>query len=53
VTLVFHPDKLVRPDWLALYERMLDHTVASGAWLTSLADLSAWWRAREARILGG
>ena len=23
-TLVFHPDKLVRPDWLALYEHALD-----------------------------
>jgi hypothetical protein len=53
VTLVFHPDKLVRPDWLALYERTLDHASAQGAWLTSLAGLADWWREREARILGG
>ena len=53
LTLVFHPDKLVRPDWLALYERTLDRAAELGAWLTSLADLAAWWRAREARVLGG
>jgi hypothetical protein len=53
VTLVFHPDKLVRPDWLALYERTLDHASGQGAWLTSLAGLADWWREREARILGG
>jgi hypothetical protein len=53
VTLVFHPDKLVRADWLELYERSLDHATARGAWLTSLAELAAWWRGREARVLGG
>jgi hypothetical protein len=53
VTLVFHPDKLVRPDWLALYERSLDHAAAQGAWLTSLERLGTWWREREARVLGG
>jgi hypothetical protein len=52
-TLVFHPDKLVRPDWLALYEHALDHAAERGAWLTSLAELERWWRDRETRILGG
>jgi hypothetical protein len=52
LTLVFHPDKLVRPDWLALYERSLDHAAALGGWLTSLRDLGTWWRAREQRVLG-
>jgi hypothetical protein len=52
-TLVFHPDKLVRPDWRALYERALDYAAARGAWLTSLAQVAQWWRDREARILGG
>jgi hypothetical protein len=53
VTLVFHPDKLVRPDWLALYEWTLDHAAALGAWLTSLAGIADWWRGRQARVLGG
>jgi hypothetical protein len=53
LTLVFHPDKLLRPDWLSLYEQSLDHAAAAGAWLTSLADLASWWRGRETRILGG
>jgi hypothetical protein len=53
VTLVFHPDKLVRPDWLELYEWTLDRAAELGAWLISLAELAAWWRGREARLLGG
>jgi hypothetical protein len=53
VTLVFHPDKLARPDWLELYERSLDHAAARGGWLTSLHELATWWRGREARVLGG
>jgi hypothetical protein len=51
VTVVFHPDKLLRPDWLALYEWTLDLALAEGAWVTSLAGLADWWRAREARVL--
>lgn len=52
VTFVFHPDKLVYPDWLAFYEWVLDYAVAQGSWLTSLDRLSAWWCKREATILG-
>ena len=52
LTFVFHPDKLDRPDWLALYESVLDHAAASGAWLTSLARLDDWWRERERTIVG-
>jgi hypothetical protein len=51
LTLLFHPDKLVRPPWLALYERVLDQAVEQGAWITSLAELNEWWRARETRVL--
>jgi hypothetical protein len=51
VTVVFHPDKLVQPEWLALFEWTLDRAVASGAWVTSLASLADWWRDRERRVL--
>jgi hypothetical protein len=51
ITVVFHPDKLVRPEWLALYEWTLDEAAASGGWLTSLARLDTWWRERERGIL--
>ncbi len=52
MTLLVHPDKLARPDWLALYEWSLDYALEKNAWLTSLRDLSQWWREREARVLG-
>jgi hypothetical protein len=51
LTCVFHPDKLVRPEWLSLYEWMLDRAVESGAWVTSVAGIDAWWRQRERELL--
>jgi hypothetical protein len=50
-TLLFHPDKLARPDWLALYEHALDHALDRGGWLTSLRTLQEWWSARETALL--
>jgi hypothetical protein len=52
ITFVFHPDKLDRDDWRALYEATLDEALARRAWVTSLAGLGDWWEAREARVLG-
>jgi hypothetical protein len=51
ITLVFHPDKLTRPNWLALYEWTLERAQESGAWVTSVAGLDAWWRERERAVL--
>jgi hypothetical protein len=51
VTIVFHPDKLVEPEWLRLHEWTLDHVLERGAWVTSLRGLDEWWRERERRIL--
>lgn len=50
VTFLFHPDKLVRPEWLALYEFALSYSAEKGAWLTSLAELERWWTAREVKL---
>jgi len=51
VTLLFHPDKLVRPEWLALYEWSLEYLAEMGGWLTSVAELERWWTARERQLL--
>ena len=52
-TLLFHPDKLARPEWCALYEATVDHALEQGAWVTSLDELQRWWRDRESRLLDG
>jgi hypothetical protein len=51
MTFLFHPDKLVHPDWRELYEWSLRYLAESGAWLTSLAELERWWTAREGKLL--
>lgn len=51
VTFLFHPDKLVHPEWLALYEWSLSYVAEAGGWLTSVAELERWWTARERTLL--
>ncbi|MEP6977175.1 MAG: hypothetical protein ABI948_03900 [Thermoleophilia bacterium] len=53
VTLLFHPDKFVRPEWLALYEWSIDRALERQAWVTSLRGMGDWWHVREARVLAG
>jgi hypothetical protein len=51
ITFLFHPDKLQRREWEALFSWTLDYAETLGGWLTSLSDLAAWWTVREAAIL--
>jgi hypothetical protein len=51
ITFLFHPDKLVLPEWLALYEWSLAYVAGAGGWLTSVARLERWWTARERALL--
>jgi hypothetical protein len=53
MTFLFHPDRLLGAEWLALYEWSLRYLAESGAWLTSLAELDRWWTARERKLLDG
>ena len=49
-TLLFHPDKLARPEWLALFEWSLAYASEAGGWMTSLAQLEQWWTVREQKL---
>ena len=49
LTFLFHPDRLLGAEWLALYEWSLRYLSESGAWLTSLAELDRWWTAARAQ----
>ena len=51
ITFLFHPDKLVHPEWLALYEWSLAYVAEAGGWLTSVSGLEQWWTAREWALL--
>ena len=47
-TLVFHPNNLEDPDYLALFRRAIAYGTECGAWFASVRDLDAWFRARAA-----
>jgi len=47
-TVVFHPNNLEQPDYLRLFEDVIAYGRERGAWFASVAELDAWFRAREA-----
>jgi hypothetical protein len=49
-TMLFHPHSLVDSRHQDLYGFALEHAAEQGAWITSLAEIDAWWRGREARL---
>jgi len=46
-TLVFHPNGLASPDYLALFRQAIAFGVERGAWFASIRDLDSWFRSRE------
>jgi peptidoglycan/xylan/chitin deacetylase (PgdA/CDA1 family) len=49
VNLILHPDYVIRPDRLALYDEFLGHlTGLEGVWLALPRDVARWWRRRTA-----
>jgi len=50
VSLIVHPDYVIAPDRLALYDTFLAHLVAQdGVWMALPREVAAWWRARAAQ----
>lgn len=50
--LLWHPNAAAErhfPGWWRAYLDTLDHLAARGAWVTSGAEITAWWRERAAR----
>jgi hypothetical protein len=48
VTLLVHPDYVIRPDRLAIYDRFLaDLGARQNAWRALPRDVAGWWRARR------
>lgn len=53
--LLWHPNAAaeeLHPGWWACYVATLDWLAARGAWVTSAAEIAAWWAAREVRQRG-
>lgn len=43
VSLLWHPENLVKPGYFDLYTRLLDLLVEEGAWGTSARQIAEWW----------
>lgn len=52
VGVLLHPEQLPLVPWLGeWYETLISRAQDKGAWVTSLAEVNLWWRARAGRIL--
>ena len=49
---LLHPEQFpLIPDLARWYDHLIGKALAKGAWVTSLANINSWWRARAERIL--
>lgn len=49
---LLHPEQFpLIPDLAFWYDQLIGKALAKGAWVTSLANINSWWRARAERIL--
>jgi hypothetical protein len=44
VTLLWHPDTVLLPGWLHVYERLLEYIHRKNGWGASLSEIHDWWR---------
>lgn len=47
-----HPHSLLDERVASLYAWVLDHALADGAWVASVAEIEAWWRQRAKDLVG-
>lgn len=53
VGVLLHPEQHPLVPWLGdWYDHLIGRALDNGAWVTSLAEINDWWRARAKRILG-
>jgi len=43
ITLLWHPDKIIRPGWFHVYERLLEYIHMKNGWGASLKEVHDWW----------
>ncbi len=51
LTLLWHPDSIAKPGWFELYLKTLDYLKQKNAWLTSVENIGAWFKANNRDFL--
>ena len=44
LTLLWHPDKIINPDWWSLYQRTLKYLQQKDPWFASVREIGEWWK---------
>lgn len=44
LTLLWHPNCIIKPDWWNLYMRTLDYLQQKQAWFASVKEIGKWWQ---------
>ncbi len=44
LTLLWHPDSIIKPDWWNLYLRALNFLSQRNPWFTSVKEIGNWWK---------
>lgn len=44
LTLLWHPNSIIQPDWWNLYLRTLEYLQQKNAWFASVTEVGEWWK---------
>jgi peptidoglycan/xylan/chitin deacetylase (PgdA/CDA1 family) len=52
LTLLWHPEWIIRPDWWNLYLRTLKYLLRKNPWFASVKEVGEWWKSQANKNLG-
>jgi peptidoglycan/xylan/chitin deacetylase (PgdA/CDA1 family) len=47
LTVLWHPNYIIRPEWWNLYLRILQYLKSKNAWFGSVQEVGSWWQAQK------
>jgi hypothetical protein len=50
LTLLWHPDKIINPDWWNLYHRILNYLQPKDPWFASVKEIGEWWKRTKSGV---
>ena len=47
LTIIWHPDSIVKESWWNVYRRLVEHLYQRKAWFATIKDVGEWWKAQS------
>ena len=51
LTILWHPDQIIKPDWWNLYHRSLKYLQQKDPWFASVREIGEWWQRSKSSVM--